>query len=144
MRQRAMIAMALITGPQLLLADEPTTGLDVTIQARILARLKHLQARNDMSIVLVTHDLGVVAGMCQRVMIMYAGKIVESGTTEAIFYQTAHPYTRALINALPSAQNPARPLESIGGFPPDLSVPIPAVPLHRAAPLQYRAARRSQ
>jgi oligopeptide/dipeptide ABC transporter ATP-binding protein len=126
MRQRAMIAMALITRPRLLIADEPTTGLDVTIQAQILALLKNLQDKNDMSIMFVTHDLGVVAGLCQRVLVMYAGRIVESGTVEDIFNHTGHPYTCALMKALPATHAPGQQLQGIAGLPPDLAAPSQA------------------
>ncbi|MDD5674574.1 MAG: ABC transporter ATP-binding protein, partial [Chitinivibrionales bacterium] len=128
MRQRAMIAMALATRPKLLIADEPTTGLDVTIQAQIIALLKDLQARYGMSVIFITHDLGVVAGLCKRVMVMYAGRIVESGTTENIFYATGHPYTRALIKALPIAHEPGKTLTVIGGAPPDLNAAAAGCP----------------
>lgn len=99
MRQRVMVAMALLAQPELLIADEPTTALDVTIQAQILALIKNLQKENQMSVVLVTHDFGVVAGMCDYIKVMYQGRVVEEGTTEDIFYQPAHPYTKQLLQA---------------------------------------------
>ena len=101
MRQRAMIAMALSCGPELLIADEPTTALDVTIQAQILDLLKELKNNLNMAIVMITHDLGVIADMADEIMIMYAGQVVETGSPEQIFYQAAHPYTRGLLESAP-------------------------------------------
>lgn len=109
MRQRAMIAMALACQPELLLADEPTTALDVTIQAQILALMKTMQQKLGTAIVLITHDLGVVAGMCDRVIVMQKGEIVETGTTEDIFYSPQHPYTKKLLAALPKLHEPKQP-----------------------------------
>src|SRR5206468_9357653 len=96
MRQRVMIAMALITQPELLIADEPTTALDVTVQAQILELLKKLQREFGMAVIFITHDLGVVSGLCDRVLVMYAGRIVESADVRTLFYKPRHPYTRAL------------------------------------------------
>ena len=103
MRQRAMIAMALSCNPKLLIADEPTTALDVTIQAQIMDLLVELKDKINTAIILITHDLGVVAGIADRVAVMYAGKVVETGTTAQIFYEHKHPYTEALLRSLPSA-----------------------------------------
>jgi oligopeptide transport system ATP-binding protein len=121
MRQRAMIAMALITKPELLIADEPTTALDVTVQAQILELVKKLQHDLGMAVIWVTHDLGVVAGFCQRVLVMYAGKIVESAPTDRLFDHPQHPYTRALQKSIPALQPKGAELYTIAGAPPDLS-----------------------
>lgn len=124
MRQRVMIAMALACKPKLLIADEPTTALDVTIQAQIMDLLVELKDKINTAIILITHDLGVVAGIADRVAVMYAGKVVETGTTAQIFYEHKHPYTEALLRSLPSADAGKRePLMSIPGTPPDLLCP---------------------
>lgn len=118
MKQRILIAMALICQPSLLIADEPTTALDVTVQAQILELLKQLQQEQGMSMLLITHDLGVVAHSCQRVMVMYAGRIVEAGTVEAIFAEPQHPYTQALLQSRKSlAMSRKGPLFSLEGHP---------------------------
>ena len=124
MRQRAMIAMALSCNPKVLIADEPTTALDVTIQAQIMDLLAEIKEETDTAIILITHDLGVVAGMADRVAVMYAGKIVETGTVEYIFYHNAHPYTQALLKSLPTVDSDKQDrLVSISGTPPDLLDP---------------------
>jgi oligopeptide transport system ATP-binding protein len=121
MRQRVMIAMALLCQPQVLIADEPTTALDVTIQAQILELLADLQERHGTAIVLITHDLGVVAGMADRVHVMYAGRFVESADTSSLFARPLHPYTEGLLASIPSFDgDPSEPLASIPGQPPDL------------------------
>ena len=121
MLQRAMIAMAIACEPDVLIADEPTTALDVTIQAQILELLEELQRKNGMAIVLITHDLGVVARMADDVVVMYAGEIVESGTVDDVFYRAAHPYTVGLKSAMPSRDtSKAVGLLPIAGAPPDL------------------------
>ncbi len=120
LRQRAMIALALAPGPQLLVADEPTTALDVTIQAQILDLLRRLQAERGMAVLLITHDLGVVAELCHRVAIIYAGRIVEMAPVASIFRQPLHPYTRGLLRCLPHPSRFGQPLSSIEGAPPDL------------------------
>jgi oligopeptide transport system ATP-binding protein len=121
MRQRVMIAMALITRPALLIADEPTTALDVTVQAQILALIKKLQQDTGTAVLLITHDMGIVAGTCDRVLVMYAGRVVESAPTREIFYAPKHPYTKALLESLPAARDKGQALRSIPGLPPDLT-----------------------
>ena len=124
MRQRAMIAMALSCNPKLLIADEPTTALDVTIQAQIMDLLAEIKEKTSTAIILITHDLGVVASMADRVAVMYAGKVVETGTCEDIFYRNAHPYTQALLKSLPSVDmNKTQRLVSIPGTRPVLLNP---------------------
>lgn len=121
MRQRVMIAMALTTKPEVLIADEPTTALDVTVQAQILDLLKSIQKENGMAIVLITHDLGVVAGLADKIVVMYAGRVFEEGSTDQIFYETRHPYTQALLRSTPRLDHEKGKLPAIGGAPPDLS-----------------------
>lgn len=129
MRQRALIAMALCCKPKLLIADEPTTALDVTIQAQILELLKTIQEENGMSVVLITHDLGVVASLSHRICVMYGGLIMEEGLTDEIFYAPKHPYTKALLRAIPRPQSGSREhLESIPGMAPSLASPPPGCP----------------
>lgn len=125
MRQRVMIAMSMITHPEILIADEPTTALDVTVQAQILDLIRERQRANNSAVILITHDLGVVAGMCDRINVMYAGKIVESGTATDVFKDARHPYTIALQRSIPSLGSKGKPLYTIPGLPPDLSKPIP-------------------
>jgi oligopeptide transport system ATP-binding protein len=125
MRQRVMIAMALITRPEVLIADEPTTALDVTVQAQILELIKKLQGEFGMAVIFVTHDLGVVSGLCDRVLVMYAGRVVESADTRTLFHSPRHPYTRALQKSIPALQPKGRDLYTIPGLPPDLSQPLP-------------------
>jgi oligopeptide/dipeptide ABC transporter ATP-binding protein len=118
MRQRVMIAMALSCSPELLIADEPTTALDVTIQAQILELIASLRRTRGMAVLLITHDLGVVAEVCDRVVVMYAGQVVERGTVEEIFGDPRHPYTRGLLDSLPSVDEPGRRLRPIPGTVP--------------------------
>ena len=121
MRQRAMIAMGLTTTPKVLIADEPTTALDVTIQAQILELLRNVNREFGTATILITHNLGVVAGMCERVMVMYAGKVVESGPTEEVFAHPTHPYTWSLLRSIPRLDAERHePLKPIEGLPPDL------------------------
>jgi oligopeptide/dipeptide ABC transporter ATP-binding protein len=118
MRQRVMIAMAIACAPKLLIADEPTTALDVTIQAQILELLAELRRTHGMAVMLITHDLGVVAEVCDRVVVMYAGQVVETGSVEDIFARPSHPYTRGLLGSLPSLEARGRRLTSIPGTVP--------------------------
>jgi peptide/nickel transport system ATP-binding protein len=137
--QRVMIAIALAGRPELLVADEPTTALDVTIQAQILDLLQQLRRDTGMALVLISHDLGVVADTCERVCVMYAGRIVEQAPTQRVFADAAHPYTRGLIGALPPIDGPRRPLLAIpGGVPEPWAMPpgcafAPRCALHVAA-----------
>lgn len=121
MRQRVMIAMALLTEPEVLIADEPTTALDVTVQAQILALLKELQSDFGTAIVMITHDLGVVAGLCEQVMVMYGGRVMEQGAADDLFYRPTHPYTIGLLGALPRLDHEAAELVSIPGNPPNMA-----------------------
>ncbi len=131
MRQRVAIAMALICGPEVLIADEPTTALDVTVQAQVLELLREVRERFGTAIVLVTHDLGVIAELADRVCVMYAGRIVESGTVEDIFYRRRHPYTEALENSIHDLAAPrTERLAAIEGNPPDLRAVPPGCAFH--------------
>lgn len=122
MRQRVMIAMAMSCNPQLLIADEPTTALDVTIQAQILDLMRKVQKEFEAGMILITHDLGVVAEMCQDVLVMYAGQVIEYGTVEDIFYRPKHPYTKGLLNSIPHFETGSRlkTLQTIPGLVPNL------------------------
>ncbi len=129
MRQRVLIAMALCCQPRLIIADEPTTALDVTIQAQILDLLKRLSEETGMSVVLITHDLGVVASLCSRVSVMYGGRVMERGDVDAIFYRPRHPYTRALLGAVPDPRRVGHErLTSIPGAAPSLVNPPDGCP----------------
>ncbi|AKO52639.1 oligopeptide transporter ATP-binding component [Marinobacter psychrophilus] len=130
MRQRVMIAMALLCQPKLLIADEPTTALDVTVQAQILTLLNELKDDFNTSIIMITHDLGVVAGLCDKVLVMYAGQTMEYGTAEDIFYRPTHPYTQGLLNAIPRLDADDDMLSTIPGNPPDLLHLPPGCPFH--------------
>jgi oligopeptide transport system ATP-binding protein len=128
MRQRVMIAMALITKPDLLIADEPTTALDVTVQAQILELMKKMRAELGMAVILISHDLGVVSGFCDRAMVMYAGRIMETAKTEDLFYKTRHPYTQALQKSIPALHAKGTELYTIRGAPPDMLHLLPGCP----------------
>lgn len=128
-RQRVMIAMALSCDPKLLIADEPTTALDVTVQAQILGLLQKLQKKLNMSVLLITHDLGLVAGVADRVQVMYAGQIIERGTVKELFTAPKHPYTAALLTAIPRRNMERRqPLTALPGTPPDLRLELNCCP----------------
>ncbi len=135
MRQRVLIAMALACKPRLLIADEPTTALDVTIQAQILDLIAQLHAEEQMSVVLITHDLGVVARLCHRVCVLYGGMVMEEGTLDEIFYQTRHPYTQALLKSIPArALETGSRLVPIKGYAPSLLNPPPGCPFAPRCP----------
>lgn len=134
MRQRIVIAMALICEPELLIADEPTTALDVTIQAQILELFETIQKATGVSIILITHDLGVVAKIADRIAVMYAGKIIETGNKRDIFYQPQHPYTKGLLNSVPRLDLAGEKLEPIEGTPPDLFSPPKGCPFAARCP----------
>ena len=140
MRQRVLIAMALACKPRLLIADEPTTALDVTIQAQILDLIRQLQETTGMAVVLITHDLGIVASLCSRLMVMYGGLIMETGSTEDIFYRPMHPYTRALLRSVPSIDSDEnKRLVPIDGQAPSLIDPPPGCPFAPRCPLREPA-----
>ncbi|GAA2366555.1 ABC transporter ATP-binding protein [Dactylosporangium salmoneum] len=135
MRQRAMVAMALSCGPSLLIADEPTTALDVTIQAQVLELLAELRATTEMSMLLITHDLGVVAGSTDRLAVMYAGRIVEDGATAEVLARPEHPYTAGLVESVPRLDAPRDgALHTIPGAPPDLGTELPGCPFRPRCP----------
>ena len=134
MRQRVVIAQALACKPALLIADEPTTALDVTIQAQILNLLVQMKEEENTSILLITHDLGVVAGMAQKIVVMYAGMVVEMGTTDEIFYEGKHPYTIGLKAASPRLDGKGERLQTIDGIPPELIDPAPGCPFAERCP----------
>ncbi|MFZ4481655.1 MAG: oligopeptide/dipeptide ABC transporter ATP-binding protein [Rhodoferax sp.] len=128
MRQRVMIAMALLCEPSVLIADEPTTALDVTVQAQIIALMRELQRDHGTAIVMITHDLGVVAGLCDEVMVLYGGRVMEQGSAESIFYHPSHPYTVGLLGAIPRLDQGAQSLVAIAGAPPNMAQLPPGCP----------------
>ncbi|MDR8412398.1 ABC transporter ATP-binding protein [Nonomuraea sp. 3-1Str] len=134
MRQRVMIAMALALDPILLIADEPTTALDVTVQAQILRLLRRRQQADRLGMILISHDLGVVARAADRVAVMYAGRIVETGTVAEVYQRPAHPYTIGLMRAVPTVRDGDAPLEAIEGHPPDLAAPPTGCAFHPRCP----------
>ena len=134
MRQRIMIAMAIMCNPRLIIADEPTTALDVTIQAQILDLLASLQKQLGTAVIMITHDLGVIAGMCSRVAVMYGGVIVEQGTVREIFYEPRHPYTWGLLRSIPQKSGEKKKLVPIPGSPPDLIAPPKGCPFTARCP----------
>jgi oligopeptide/dipeptide ABC transporter ATP-binding protein len=136
MRQRVMIAMALSCNPKLLIADEPTTALDVTIQAQILELIKSLRQEFHMAVLLITHDLGVIAGMCDRVVVMYGGRVLETGTNDEIFLAPRQPYTQGLLQSIPRLDQPrGAELTPIPGNPPDMLHLLPGCPFTPRCPL---------
>lgn len=138
MRQRVMIAMALLCSPELLIADEPTTAVDVTVQAQVLALIGELQRASAMSVILITHDLGVVAGMAHRIAVMYAGRIVEDASASALFERPLHPYTQGLLASVPRMDTPRdRALQPIPGMPPDLARLPPGCPFRPRCPRAF-------
>jgi len=134
MRQRAMIAIALACDPKILIADEPTTALDVTIQAQILELMRDVQEKTGTAIILITHDLGVVANAADRVAVMYGGKIVETGKVDEIFYNPKHPYTWGLLGSMPKLDSKGKELQAIPGSPPDLADPPKGCPFVTRCP----------
>ena len=142
MRQRVMIAMALACEPKLLIADEPTTALDVTVQAQIVDLLNDLQAELGLAIILITHDLGVVAGLCRDVAVMYAGRIVETGPIDALFAAPAHPYTQGLLRSTPTLEASERRLVAIPGAPPRLIEPPQGCAFLARCPIGEESCRR--
>jgi oligopeptide transport system ATP-binding protein len=139
MRQRVMIAMALLCEPELLIADEPTTALDVTVQAQILSLLRDLQRDFGTAIVLLTHDLGVVAGLCDQVMVLYGGRMMEQADAQSIFDRPSHPYTIGLLGAIARLDRSDGPLVAIPGAPPNMSRPISGCPFHPRCTLAQEA-----
>ena len=156
MRQRVMVAMALLCRPKLLIADEPTTALDVTVQAQIMALLNDLKRDFNTTIIMITHDLGVVAGICDHVLVMYAGRTMEYGTVDDIFYRPSHPYSIGLLGAVPRLNDDVAELTTIAGNPPNLSRLPPGCPFqqrclhvhdicrHTAPPLQQLPGQRQR
>jgi oligopeptide transport system ATP-binding protein len=134
MRQRVMIAMSLALDPDVLIADEPTTALDVTVQAQVMELLAHLQAETGMGLILITHDLGVVADVADKIAVMYAGRIVETGTVRDVYQSPAHPYTEGLMNSIPRLHHKGVRLEPIQGAPPSLSRIPSGCPFHPRCP----------
>lgn len=128
MRQRVMIALALITKPEILLADEPTTALDVTVQAQILELIQKMQRELGTAVILVTHDIGVVSAFCDRILVMYAGRVLESGPTTDLFYHPKHPYNQALQRSIPALHTRGAELTTIPGAPPDVTQPMRGCP----------------
>jgi oligopeptide/dipeptide ABC transporter ATP-binding protein len=135
MRQRVMIAMALMCRPAFLVADEPTTALDVTVELQVVEVLRDLQAEYGMAMLFISHNLTVVSRLCDRIMVMYAGRIVESGTAEQIFHRPRHPYTRALLGSIPRGSKHETALQPIQGDPPRLGFLPPGCPFAPRCPM---------
>jgi len=134
MRQRVLIAMSLALNPQLVIADEPTTALDVIVEAQILGLFRDLKKKLNLSVLLITHDLSIVSEICDKIAVMYAGKLVEWGDLRGVYRDPKHPYTKALVEAYPSIEEPRRRLVSIPGMPPDLVSPPPGCRFHPRCP----------
>ncbi len=141
MRQRAMIAMALVNNPDVLIADEPTTALDVTVQAQILELIDRVKKEFNIGVILITHDLGVIAEVAQTVMVMYAGRAMELGSTQELFGRPLHPYTWGLLESIPHVDEKVSRLVPIEGSPPSLIFVPPGCPFHPALPASLRALR---
>jgi oligopeptide transport system ATP-binding protein len=141
MRQRIVIAIAIANNPAILLADEPTTALDVTIQSQIIQLIRRIRADFGMSMILITHDLGLVAGIADRILVMYAGRTVEEGSTDQIFYEPEHPYTLGLLSAVPSLADDDTPLRTIEGIPPPLINPPRGCAFASRCPYRMRICR---
>ena len=139
MRQRVMIAMALACRPKLLIADEPVTALDVMVQAQILALLRRLRDELGIGMILISHDLSVIAESCDRAVVMYAGRVAETGPVETVFHEPAHPYTRALIGAFPNIDGERLFVEGIPGYPPDLRETMSGCPFVARCPVRVAA-----
>ncbi|MEM3833087.1 MAG: ABC transporter ATP-binding protein [Thermoprotei archaeon] len=144
MKQRVAIAMALMLNPPLLIADEPTTALDVVVQAQIMNLLKELQTKLNLSLIFITHDLSLIAEVAHKTAIMYAGKIVEIGKSESIFYNPLHPYTKKLLGSIPRLRGEIRKLEFIPGVPPDLRTPPPGCRFHPRCPFVMDICRKEE
>jgi oligopeptide/dipeptide ABC transporter ATP-binding protein len=144
MRQRIVGAIAISCGPRLLIADEPTTSLDVTIQAQYLKLLRELQRQHGLALIFITHNLGIVAKMCDQVAVMYAGRLIESGPVHQIFDAPAHPYTRALLESIPRMGDADRRLTAIDGQPPDLADPPGGCAFHPRCPKMVDRCRREE
>ena len=136
MKQRIIIAMALACNPSLIIADEPTTALDVLVQALVIKQLRDIQDRLDVSMILISHDLSVIATMCDKVAIMYAGKIVEYSSAKNVFHKASHPYTKMLLEAFPSMKTTKKPI-SIPGYPPNLLTPPSGCRFHPRCPYAF-------
>ena len=144
MKQRVVIAIALACHPQLLIADEPTTALDVTIQAQVLDLMKNLRKQYQTSLIMITHDLGIVAEICDEVAVMYAGNVVEQGTLEDVFNHTMHPYTEGLFNSLPNVNDRKSKLKPIPGLMPDPTALPEGCPFHPRCQYATEACRQVQ
>ena len=143
MRQRVMVAMALLCEPEVLIADEPTTALDVTVQAQILALLRELQRDFGTAIIMITHDLGVVAGLCDQVMVLYGGRVMEQSNAQNIFHRPTHPYTQGLLHAVPRMDRDDEELVAIPGAPPNMARPPKGCPFSERCALSDAVCRES-